>query len=289
MPGPLDADESSNASVDSAESVAQPSAYELQRERNIARNAAFLDEVGLGRDHVQSAPSKVRVRPAASEPALARRKQPTRKCTHDPSVAAAAAARADAVADVQRQPVAAAASEVDAAGRMREHMRRQRQRPGPRPKDGSISTVCRKVDCRRVAVRGPKGRALAHGLCRICAAEARVGAMATAALQRSKRKAEDNAAGAAAAVHRQPSANAKGKARRVVREDEEEDVDDAFDEVYKCRTDGCCLQATRFKSGLPTGHGMCRVHGPYKERVRCSIASCDERAQVNGRCKLHKA
>ena len=166
-------------------------------------------------------------------------------------------------------------------------MRRQRQRPGPRPKDGSISTVCRKVDCRRVAVRGPKGRALAHGLCRICAAEARVGAMATAALQRSKRKADDNAAGAAAAVHCQPSANAKGKARRVVREDEEEDVDDTFDEVYKCRTDGCRLQATRFKSGFPTGHGMCRVLGPYREQVRCSVPLCDSMAQVRGRCRLH--
>ena len=115
--------------------------------------------------------------------------------------------------------------------------------------------------------------------------------MATAALQRSKRKAEDDAAdeAAEAAVRRQPSDNAKGKARRVAREDEEEDVDDAFDEVYKCRTDGCCLQATRFKSGLPTGHGMCRMHGPYKERVRCSMPSCDERARVNGRCKLHSA
>ena len=287
--GPLDADEPAPAESDSAEPEAQPSAYELKRERNIARNAAFLDEVGLGRDPVQSAPSKERVRPAASKPALVRRTQRPRQCKLDPPVAAAA--RADAVADVRRQPVAAAASDDDAAGRMREHMRRQRQRPGPQAKDGSISTVCRKVDCRRVAVRGPKGRALAHGLCRICAAEARVGAMATAALQRSKRKAEDDAAGEAAeaAVRRQPSDNAKGKARRVAREDEEEDADDAFEEVYKCRTDGCCLQATRFKSGLPTGHGMCRVHGPYKERVRCSMPSCDERARVNGRCKLHNA
>ena len=280
VPDQLDADESSNASVDSAESEAELGPYELQREINIARNAAFLDELGLGRDHVQPAPSKERVRSA--KPALVRRTQPTRKCTQDPPVAAAAAARADAVADVRRQPVAAAASDDGAAGRMREHMRRQRQRPGPQAKDGTISPVCRKVDCRRGAVRGPKGRALAHGLCRICAAEARVGAMATAALQRSKRKAEDDAAGesAEAAVRRQPSDNAKGKARRVVREDEE---------AYLCRTVGCRLLATRLRSGFPTGHGMCRNHGPFKERVRCSLPSCNSAAQVNGRCRIHVA
>ena len=217
--------------------------------------------------------------------------------------------------------MAAAASDDDAAGRMRENMRRQRQRPGPQATDGTISTVCRKVDCTRGAVRGPKGRALGHGLCRICAAEARVGAMATAALKRSKRKADDNAAGAAAeaAVHRQPSANAKGKARRVAREDEEDYLcrtvgcrfratrlrsgfptghgmcrnhvpDDDFEEVYTCRKPGCdFLAVLNTRNNAPKGHGLCRVHGPYKERVRCSLPSCNERAQVNGRCKLHKA
>ena len=256
----------------------------------------MLASLGLGRDHVQPAPSKERVRSA--KPALARRKQPTRKCTQDPSVAAAAAARADAVADVQRRPAAAAASEVDAAVRMRRQAAaaaasedhaagRMRPRPGPRPKDGTISTECRKDGCPWGAVRGKEGRLLGHGLCRNCAAEAR----AVAKAERSKRKAEGDAAGegAEAAVRRQPSDNAKGKARRVVREDEEEDADDAFDEVHKCRTDGCCLQATRFKSGLPTGHGMCRVHGPYKERVRCSMPACTSTAQVNGRCRLHAA
>ena len=257
----------------------------------------MLASLGLGRDHVQSAPSKERVRPAASEPALVRRTQRPRQCKRDPPGAAAAAARADAVADVRRQPVAAAASEVDAAVRMRRQAAaaaasedraagRMRPRPGPQPKHGTISTECRKVGCPWGAVRGKEGRLLGHGLCRNCAAEAR----AVAKAERSKRKAEGDAAGegAEAAVRRQPSDNAKGKARRVVRDDEEEDADDAFEEVYKCRTDGCRLQATRFKSGLPTGHGMCRMHGPYKERARCSMPACDERAQVNGRCKLHK-
>ena len=279
----------------------------------------MLASLGLGRDHVQSAPSKERVRPAASEPALVRRTQRPRQCKRDPPVAAAAAAPADAVADVRRQPVAAAASDDDAAGRMREHMRRQRQRPGPQATDGTISPVCRKVDCTRGAVRGPKGRALAHGLCRICAAEARVGAMATAALQRSKRKAEDDAASEAAeaAVRRQPSDNAKGKARRVVREDEEADLcrtvdcrllaarlrsgfptghgmcrnhvpDDDFEEVYLCRTDGCRLRASCMpKSGFPASHGMCRVHGPYKQQPLCTVEGCSSRAQLRKRCKVH--
>jgi len=182
VPGQLAADEPAPAESDSAESEAEPLTYEQQRELNIRGNQLMLASLGLGRDHVQSAPSKERVRPAASEPALVRRTQRPRQCKRDPPVAAAAAAPADAVADVRRQPVAAAASDDDAAGRMREHMRRQRQRPGPQATDGTISPVCRKVDCTRGAVRGPKGRALAHGLCRICAAEARVGAMATAAL-----------------------------------------------------------------------------------------------------------
>jgi hypothetical protein len=259
-----------------------------------------LASLGLGRDHVQPAPSKERVRSA--KPALARRKQPTRKCTQDPSVAAAAAARADAVADVQRRPAAAAASEVDAAVRMRRQAAaaaasedhaagRMRPRPGPRPKDGTISTECRKDGCPWGAVRGRKGVVLGHGLCRNCAAEARAGANANAALQRSKRKAEGNAAGSAAeaAVHRQPSDNAKGKARRVVREDEEEDVDDAFDEVYKCRTDGCRLRARCMpRSGFPASHGMCRNHAPFnKEQVRCSMPLCNSMAQFRGRCRLH--
>ena len=105
--------------------------------------------------------------------------------------------------------------------------------------------------------------------------------MATAALQRSKRKAEDDAAGEAAeaAVRRQPSDNAKGKARRVVREDEED---------YLCRTVGCRLLATRLRSGFPTGHGMCRNHVPFStERVRCSMPACTSMAQVNGRCRVH--
>jgi hypothetical protein len=299
VPDQLDADESSNASVDSAESEAELGPYELQREINIARNAAFLASVGLGRDHAQSAPSKERVRPAASEPALARRTQRPRQCKRYPPVAAAA--RADAVADVRRQPVAAAASEVDAAVRMRRQAAaaaasedhaagRMRPRPGPRPKDGTISTECRKDGCPWGAVRGKEGRLLGHGLCRNCAAEAR----AVAKAERSKRKAEGDAAGEGAevAVHRQPSDNAKGKARRVVQEDEEEDDDDdgAFEEVYLCKRDGCRRRASCMpKSGFPASHGMCRVHGPYKERVRCSLPSCNERAQVNGRCKLHKA
>jgi len=193
----------------------------------------------------------------------------------------AAAARANAVADVRRQPVAAAASDDDAAGRMREHMRRQRQRPGPQAKDGSISTVCRKVDCRRVAVRGPKGRALAHGLCRICAAEARVGAKATAALQRSKRKVEEDVGEAAEAVD--------GKARRVAPVDDDDDDDDgAFEEVYLCKRDGCRLRSSCMpKSGFPASHGMCRNHGPYKEQQLCTVAGCPRRAQLRKRCKVH--
>jgi hypothetical protein len=296
VPDQLDADESSNASVDSAESEAELGPYELQREINIARNAAFLASVGLGRDCGPPAPSKERVRPAASEPALVRRTQRPRQCKRVPPVAAAAAASDDAVERMQRRPAAAAASEVDAAVRMRRQAAaaaasedhaagRMRPRPGPRPKDGTISTECRKDGCPWGAVRGKEGRLLGHGLCRNCAAEAR----AVAKAERSKRKAEGDAAGegAEAAVRRQPSDNAKGKARRVVRDDEEEDADDAFDEVYKCRTDGCRLQATRFKSGLPTRHGMCRVHGPYREQVRCSVPLCNSMAQVSGRCRLH--
>jgi hypothetical protein len=140
-------------------------------------------------------------------------------------------------------------------------------------------------------------------------------------LQRSKRKAEGNAAGAAAkaAVHRQPSDNAKGKARRVAREDEEDYLcrtvgcrflatrlrsgfptghgmcrnhvpDDDFEEVYLCRTDGCeSLPVLNTRTGAPMGHGMCRNHGPFKERVRCSLPSCNSAAQVNGRCRIHAA
>ena len=117
MSGPLDADEPAPAESDSAESEAEPLTYEQQRELNIRGNQLMLASLGLGRDHVQSAPSKERVRPAASEPALVRRTQRPRQCKRVPPVAAAAAAaaRADAVADVQRQPVAAAASDDDAA------------------------------------------------------------------------------------------------------------------------------------------------------------------------------
>ena len=279
VPGQLAADEPAPAESGSAESEAAPLTYEQQRELNIRGNQLVLASLGLGRDHVQPAPSKERVRSA--KPALARRKQPTRKCTQDPSVAAAAPA--DAVADVQRQPVAAAASDDDAAGRMREHMRRQRQRPGPRPKDGSISTVCRKVDCRRGAVRGRKGVVLGHGLCRICAAEARAGAKANAALQRSKRKVEEEDVGEAAEA-------ADGKARRVADDDDDDDDDDdgAFEEVYLCKRDGCRLLATRLRSGFPTGHGMCRNHAPFnKEQVRCSMPLCNSMAQFRGRCRLH--
>jgi hypothetical protein len=223
---------------------------------------------------------------------------------------AAAASEVDAAVRMRRQAAAAAASEDHAAGRMR-------PRPGPRPKDGTISTECRKDGCPWGAVRGKEGRLLGHGLCRNCAAEAR----AVAKAERSKRKAEHDAAdeAAEAAVRRQPSDNAKGKARRVVREDEEALLcrtvgcrllatrlrsgfptghgmcrnhvpDDDFEEVYLCRTDGCRLRASCMpKSGFPASHGMCRVHGPYKDRVRCSLPSCNERARVNGRCKLHNA
>ena len=243
----------------------------------------MLASLGLGRDHVQSAPSKERVRPAASEPALVRRTQRPRQCKRDPPVAAAAAARADAVADVQRQPVAAAASDDDAAGRMREHMRRQRQRPGPQATDGTISPVCRKVDCTRGAVRGPKGRALGHGLCRICAAEARAAAKATAALKRSKRKVEEDVGEAAEA--------ADGKARRVAPVDDDDDDDDgAFEETYPCRTSGCkSLAVLNFRTDTPMGHGMCRRHGPVKPRAVCTEEGCTSRAQVGDRCKLHIA
>jgi hypothetical protein len=303
VPGQLAADEPAPAESGSAESEAAPLTYEQQRELNIRGNQLVLASLGLGRDHVQPAPSKERVRSA--KPALARRKQPTRKCTQDPSVAAAAAARADAVADVQRRPAAAAASEVDAAVRMRRQAAaaaasedhaagRMRPRPGPRPKDGTISTECRKDGCPWGAVRGRKGVVLGHGLCRNCAAEARAGANANAALQRSKRKAEDDAASEAAeeAVRRQPSDNAKGKARRVVLSDDDDDDDDdgAFEEVYPCKTPGCkYLAVLNFRTNTPRGHGLCRVHGNYKERVRCSLPSCNGRARVNGRCKLHKA
>ena len=293
MPDQLDADESSNASVDSAESEAELGPYELQREINIARNAAFLASVGLGRDHAQSAPSKERVRPAASEPALARRTQRPRQCKRVPPVAAAAAASDDAVERMQRRPAAAAASEVDAAVRMRRQAAaaaasedhaagRMRPRPGPRPKDGTISTECRKDGCPWGAVRGKYGKALLHGLCRICAAEARVGAKATAALKRSKRKVEEEDVGEAAEA-------VDGKARRVVLDDDDDDDDDgAFEEVYLCKRDGCRLRASCMpKSGFPASHGMCRNHGPYKEQPLCTVAGCSSRAQLRKRCKVH--
>jgi hypothetical protein len=284
VPGQLAADEPAPAESDSAESEAEPLTYEQQRELNIRGNQLKLASLGLGRDCGPPAPSEERVRPAASEPALARRKQPSRKCTQDPPVAVTAAPSADAVADMRRQPVAAAASDDGAAGRMREHMRRQRQRPGPQATDGTISTVCRKVDCRRGAVRGPKGRALGHGLCRICAAEARVGAKATAALKRSKRKVEEEDVGEAAEA-------ADGKARRVAADDDDDDDDDddgAFEEVYLCRRDGCRLRASCMpKSGFPASHGMCRVHGPYKKQPLCTVEGCSSRAQLRKRCKVH--
>ena len=297
MPGPLAAGEPAPAESGSAESEAQPSAYELWREGNIRENESVLASLGLGRDRGQPAQSKKRVRHAASAPALVRRTQRPRQCKRDPSVAAAAAARADAVADVQRQPVAAAASEVDAAVRMRRQAAaaaasedhaagRMRPRPGPRPKDGTISTECRKDGCPWGAVRGKEGRLLGHGLCRNCAAEAR----AVAKAERSKRKAEGDAAGegAEAAVRRQPSDNAKGKARRVVSSDD--DDDGAFEEVYLCRTDGCANQAhLNTRTGLPLQHMMCRIHGPsYKPRPTCTVPSCGSRAQQSGRCKLHQ-
>jgi hypothetical protein len=104
-------------------------------------------------------------------------------------------------------------------------------------------------------------------------------------MKRSKRKVEEDVGEAAEAVD--------GKARRVVSDDDDDDDDDddgAFEEVYPCKKPGCkSLAVLNTRNGAPMLHGMCRTHWPYKERVRCSLPSCDERARVNGRCKLHKA